>query len=246
MSSTCVWQLACSYSIHGKKSFFPLNVQVNFVLENRDMPLLDAYKLNRERADAKVCCDYALHACIYNWNDKVASDMEILTKEKGINSFKSFMAYKDTFMIKDEDMIQLFKKVKELGALALVHAENGDLIDECQKKIKDLGITGPEGHLLSRPEEFEAEATQRAITIASAVNCPLYIVHVMSKSSAVAISDARRKGCVVIGEALAAGLGTDGTHYHNKCWRHSAGHVMSPPLRDDPSTPAYLMDLVAK
>jgi dihydropyrimidinase len=219
---------------------------VNFVLENRDMSLLDAYELNRKRADAKVCCDYALHACVYNFNDKVSQEVDVLAKEKGVNSFKCFMAYKDAFMIRDDDMIKLFKKVKEVGGIAMVHAENGDLIDECQHKIKDLGIEGPEGHLLSRPESFEAEATQRAITIGHETNCPVYIVHVMSKSAGEAISNARRKGSVVIGEPIAAGLGTDGTHYFNKCWRHSAGHVMSPPLRDDPDTPSYLMNLLAK
>jgi len=114
------------------------------------------------------------------------------------------------------------------------------------KKIHNLGIKGPEGHLFSRPESYEAEATNRAITIADAVNCPVYIVHVMSKSSANVISNARRNGSIVIGEPIAAGLGTDGTHYSNRCWRHSAGHVMSPPLRSDPSTPAFLMDLLGK
>ncbi len=148
-------------------------------------------------------------------------------------------------MIRDDAMIKVFRKCKELGALAMVHAENGDLVDEGIRKMHELGIYGPEGHLLSRPEAYEAEATQRAITIGDATNCPVYIVHVMSKSSAEVIANMKRKGSVVIGEVTAAGLGTDGSHTFNKCWIHSAGHVMSPPLRDDPSTPGYLMDLLA-
>lgn len=218
---------------------------MNFVIENRNMSLLEAYDINKERAEKKACCDFAFHGTIFYWDEKIGKEMEILAKERGVNSFKCFMAYKDALMIRDEDMIEVFKKCKEVGAIAMVHCENGDVVHECQKQIHALNITGPEGHLLSRPEALEAEATGRCITIADATNCPVYIVHVMSKSAAEVIGNAKRKGSVVIGEAIAAGVGTDGTHYFNKCWRHSAGHVMSPPLRDDPSTPGYLMDLLA-
>ena len=47
---------------------------------------------------------------------------------------------------------------------------------------------------MCRPEEVETEAVQRAITIADQAGSPLYVVHVMSKSSADIISAARRQG----------------------------------------------------
>lgn len=61
------------------------------------------------------------------------------------------MAYKGALMVSDEELIQGFKKCKELGALPQVHAENGDGVEEGQNRMIQLGITGPEGHPLSRP-----------------------------------------------------------------------------------------------
>jgi dihydropyrimidinase len=80
-----------------------------------------------------------------------------------------FLAYKGLFMLRDDELIKAFIRCKELGALAQVHAENGDLIEAQSEKMIELGITGPEGHEMCRPEEVEGEATARAITIASQV-----------------------------------------------------------------------------
>ena len=63
------------------------------------------------------------------------------------------------------------------GAMPLVHAENGDLVLALQKHYLAKGVTGPEGHALSRPPEVEGEATNRAIMLADQAGVPLYVVH---------------------------------------------------------------------
>ncbi|KAB7500738.1 Dihydropyrimidinase [Armadillidium nasatum] len=218
---------------------------MDFALPQKEESLIEAYHKWRAWADPKVCCDYALHVGVTWWNNKVPQEMAQLTREHGVNSFKMFLAYKDLWQLNDEELLEAFKACKEIGALAQVHAENGDIIKENSKKLLALGITGPEGHEMSRPEEVEAEATMRACVLANQVGCPLYVVHVMSKSAADVVRAKRKQGCVVFGEPIAASLGTDGTHYWHKCWRHAAAFVMGPPLRPDPTTPNYLMDLLA-
>ncbi|XP_066434189.1 dihydropyrimidinase isoform X2 [Eleutherodactylus coqui] len=218
---------------------------IDFAIPQKGCSLIEAYDTWRNWADPKVCCDYALHVAVTWWSEKVKEEMAVLVRDKGVNSFKLFMAYKGLYMVNDMEMYQACSACKEFGAIAQVHAENGDLIAEGAKKMLSLGITGPEGHELCRPEEVEAEATQRAITIANSVNCPLFVVHVMSKSAAKVVANARREGKVVFGEPIAAGLAIDGTNYWHKDWSHAAAHVMGPPLRPDPSTPQYLMHLLA-
>jgi dihydropyrimidinase len=68
----------------------------------------------------------------------------------------------------------------------------------------------------------------------------------MSKSAGAMLASARSNGYQVYGETIAAALGTDGSHHRHASWRHAAGHVMSPPLRDDPTTPDTLMEFLAK
>lgn len=72
---------------------------------------------------------------------QVKEDMATLTKDHGVGSFKMFMAYRDMFMLRDPELIETFKTCKEIGAIAMVHAENGDLIAEVRMMMISMCMT---------------------------------------------------------------------------------------------------------
>ena len=165
------------------------------------------------------------------WGEQVFNEMADVV-DKGITSFKHFMAYKGALMVDDDEMYSSFQRCAELGALPLVHAENGDVVAQLQQKLLAEGNNGPEAHAYSRPPEVEGEATNRAIMIADMAGVPLYVVHVSCEQAHEAIRRARQKGMRVFGEPLIQHLTLDESEYQNQDWDHAARRVMSPPFRD--------------
>jgi len=202
---------------------------IDFVIPNPKQPLMEAYRIWRGWAE-KSAADYGFHVAVTWWDESVRQDMGTLVKEEGVNSFKHFMAYKNAIMCDDETLVNSFRRALELGAMPTVHAENGELVFMLQKEIAEKGITGPEGHPLSRPSGVEGEAANRAIAIADVINVPIYVVHVSCIEAAEAIARARARGQRVYGEVLAGHLVIDDSVYRHPDFATAAAHVIEPAI----------------
>jgi dihydropyrimidinase len=202
---------------------------IDFCLPSPQQSLTEALDQWQEWGRKSVA-DYAFHVAVTWWSERVEQQMAECV-DRGVNSFKHFMAYKGALMVDDEILFKSFSRCRDLGALPLVHAENGDAVYLLQQQLLNQGITGPEGHALSRPPHVEAEAVNRAIMIAQTVGVPLYIVHTSCRESHEAIKRARESGLRVYGEPLAQHLVLDDAVYSSPDWELAASRVMSPPFR---------------
>jgi dihydropyrimidinase len=204
---------------------------VDFCIPDPGQSMLAAYQDWRRKSE-KAASDYGFHMAVTSWSKQVHDEMEVVVKTYGINTFKHFMAYKGALMVNDDELYNSFARCAHLGAMPLVHAENGDVVARMQEAFLARGVTGPEGHAYSRPPEVEGEATNRAVMIADMTGAPLYVVHTSCRESHEAIARARTAGKRVYGEPLIQHLLLDASEYAHKDWDHAARRVMSPPFRN--------------
>jgi dihydropyrimidinase len=204
---------------------------VDFALPSPGQSLLEALTM-WDNKTSRANCDFSFHMAITWWSEQVFNEMQTIVQDKGINTFKHFMAYKGALMVDDDEMFHSFQRCAELGALPLVHAENGDIVAQMQAKLLADGNNGPEAHAYSRPAAVEGEATNRAIIIADMAGSPLYVVHTSCEQAHEAIRRARQNGMRVYGEPLIQHLTLDESEYANPDWDHAARRVMSPPFRN--------------
>jgi dihydropyrimidinase len=203
---------------------------IDFVLPVPGQSLLDGLQMWHNKS-GRATCDYSYHMAVTWWAEQVFDEMPLIVR-RGITTFKHFMAYKGALMVNDDELFASFSRLAELGGVAMVHAENGDVVAELQRKLLEEGNTGPEAHAYSRPPQVEGEATNRAIMIADTTGVPLYVVHVSCEDAHEAIRRARAAGKRVWGEPLIQHLTLDESEYFHPDWDHAARRVMSPPFRN--------------
>ncbi|GIN41083.1 dihydropyrimidinase [Heyndrickxia oleronia] len=204
---------------------------IDFCLTNKGEPLKKAIDTWHAKSKNKAVIDYGFHLMISEVNEDVLNELPSIIDNEGITSFKVFMAYKNVFQADDETLFRTLIAAKELGALVMVHAENGDVIDYLTNKALENGNTEPIYHALTRPPEIEGEATGRAATFTGLANSQLYVVHVSCADAARKIAEARDKGIDVWGETCPQYLVLDQSYLERPNFE-GAKYVWSPPLRE--------------
>lgn len=204
---------------------------IDFCLTNKGEPLQNAIDTWHEKSKDKAVIDYSFHLMIGEINQEVLSQLPEVMDKEGITSFKVFMAYKNVFQADDETLFRTLIAAKELGALVMVHAENGDVIEYLTEKALEEGKTDPIYHALTRPPELEGEATGRAAKLTGLADSQLYVVHVSCSDAVEQISAARSKGLNVWGETCPQYLVLDQTYLERPNFE-GAKYVWSPPLRE--------------
>ncbi|ROS29520.1 dihydropyrimidinase [Rathayibacter sp. PhB127] len=172
---------------------------VDFVVQYPGESVVDRYQAWQEKAAGNCAIDYGFHQILSDVQDSSLVAMDELMNE-GVTSFKLFMAYKGVFLSDDGQILRAFQKGASKGAMMMMHAENGAIIDELVKQSLAAGNTSPYFHGTSRPWQAEEEATHRAIMIADLTGAPLYVVHVSAKQAVEQIAQARDRGMNVFGE----------------------------------------------
>jgi dihydropyrimidinase len=172
---------------------------IDFAIQEAGETLQQAVDNWSAKAEGKACIDYGFHVAITDLPDERIEELDTMV-ERGVTSFKLFMAYKGAWMVDDATIFKTLRRSGANNGLVMFHCENGDAIDILVNDAVAAGHTEPKWHGLTRPSALEGEATNRAIALGKVAGGNVYIVHVTCREAVEAIARARRERSGVYGE----------------------------------------------
>jgi dihydropyrimidinase len=204
---------------------------VDFIIQPPGQSFAAALDDWRSKAIGKQMIDMGYHMAVTDLKEGGSLEELATLPEQGVTSYKLFMAYKGALMVDDETLFKTMEVAAKTGALVMVHAENGDVIDVLVKQALAAGNTEPLYHAPPPPPAAAPEATNRAIQLAHLAGAPLYVVHVTCKEAVEPIALAREKGWDVWGETCTQYFFTSLEDIAKPNFE-GAKYVFSPPVRD--------------
>ncbi len=131
--------------------------------------------------------------------------------------------------LNDGELVGAFEKIREARGVAVVHAENQEIIDHFTAPLIAAGRNDLMAWTESRPDLSELEPIQRISLLANRIGVPVYFVHVTTAASIDYLSQIRKQGWKVFAETC--------PQYLTFTANSSLGLLgkQKPPLRDEKS-----------
>lgn len=160
---------------------------------------LESYEFTVKTYENRGYIDYGIHAGGTAGN---CSLIEQLWTDTGATSIKMFMCFSvaEFPYVKDDALYEILTKVAAVDGLAMIHAENNELIQYHEKRLKAEGRKDPMAYLESHCEEGELESVKRALYYLEITGAKGVILHSGMCSALREIRAAKQRGVKVYAE----------------------------------------------
>ncbi len=191
----------------------------------------------KTKASTRAVIDYGFHIAISEVNDSVLSQIPDLI-EMGVTSFKISLDGAGERRIGDAALLEFLQRTAAAGALACVHAENGDVIELLQRRSIDEGKTLCRFLGGIRPPEVEGEMAGRVLTLAELAKVPVYLTDLSTAHALERVKAARDRSQPVYAETCPHYLVLSNDRYDEA---DGVKYYSTPPLR-----PSWHQDMLWK
>jgi dihydropyrimidinase len=179
------------------------------------------------KAASRAIVDYGFHVALSEVNASVLGEIPAIV-EAGVTSFHISLDGHGDRHINDAQLIEFLQCTSGAGALACIHAENGEIIDLFLRRLAAEGKTSAKFIPAARPPEVEAQAAARAISLAEMAKAPIYLTTLSSAHAVEKVKAARDRGLVVYAETCSHYLTISGERYEEF---EGVKYYCAPPLR---------------
>jgi len=143
-------------------------------------PLLAGIDRKMSKAEDAIV-DVCLHGGITREDPAVLDELETAV-EAGVTSFKMYSTYE--MGVSYGFMEQVFERLSDLGAVAVVHTEDDTVCKTRTARLQELGRGEPADYPGARPDYAEAMAASDAVRLATEHGCKYYGFHTTSEAAA--------------------------------------------------------------
>lgn len=160
---------------------------------------VDSYRFTMRAYQGRGCIDYAIHGGGTSDN---LQQIDALWQETGATSIKMFMCFSvaDFPFVRDDALFAILKKLAIQDGLAILHAENNELIALEEKRLQAEGRNDPMAYNLSHSAAGELEAVKRALYYLEITGAQGLILHSGMAEALREIRKAQERGVRVYAE----------------------------------------------